>query len=66
MASNCLLIDELERSWKEVVVVYLRQYSGNYLQGLRKITKDISCLDGDSNRALLKYKLRALQLHQPA
>lgn len=35
------MVDEVERSWKEVVVAYLRHYVSICLDGLREITASV-------------------------
>jgi len=39
-----IMYDEYETTWKEIVAVYFEVYycPSNYLEGLRKITKDLN------------------------
>lgn len=48
------VVDEVERSWKEVVMAYVRQYPSIYLDGLRKITASVSIAIGK-----LRFELNA-------
>jgi hypothetical protein len=58
--------DKLEKIWRETVVAWSSYPSVIYLEGLRKIMKDLSrdsrCRDKDLNRASLEYNSRALPL----
>jgi hypothetical protein len=61
--------DELERIWKEVVVVELRCYPGVRMEGLGKTTTYLiqrsRRLDQDSNQAPPEYQYRVSPLFQP-
>jgi hypothetical protein len=63
------MIDELERIWKQAVMVLLRYYHGISLEGLRKTTKALSqdswWPSSDVNQTFPRHKSRVLPLDKP-
>jgi hypothetical protein len=63
-----LVNDELGRVWKEAIMGYLKYFPGNFLEGLRKITRNlgqyIRYRVRDSNQTLPEYESRGLVLRQ--
>jgi hypothetical protein len=51
------MVDEVERSWKEVVVAYLRQYPSIFLAGLREITASVMIAIGK-----LRFELNTIRM----
>jgi hypothetical protein len=63
------MVDELESIWKQVVVAYSGYCPGICLEGLRKITENLSQFTQhsiqDSNPSPLEYKSAELPLYHP-
>jgi hypothetical protein len=64
-----LMNDELEKIWKEAIVIYSKHHLANCLEGRRKTTRNLrhesKYHSQESNPASPKYNPRALPPHQP-
>jgi hypothetical protein len=68
LQSYCRMVNDMQRVWNEAAVTWSGYYSGIFLKGLRKTTKNVSfdsrCPGRDSNWAPPKFKPRTLYLNE--